>query len=277
MNAHAYPFLLILILGFTTYQGLHRLDILSKYQFSAEWIRLRKQWYRVLSCAFLHSSWGHFFGNALSIYFFGSLLASKGAGVLLGIFFLSVAGGSLLCLFLHRDEEYRAIGASGGCLGLVFASVFIFPGGSIMLFPLPIPIPTWLYAIAYLFFTLQGLRNGSGNISHEGHLGGLLTGVLTAWLRYPAEVLEQPLLLAFVLAGSGFGIWYFHENPGRVPGFLRHRLRQSRSDHKRKRAQQAALQLDALLDKVSREGIHKLTPSERKFLEQASKERRNRR
>ncbi|MCH8513819.1 MAG: rhomboid family intramembrane serine protease [Kiritimatiellae bacterium] len=266
--------LLLIVLGFTTHQGLTRPGVSAKYRFSAEGIRLRRQWIRLVSPAFLHAGWGHFAANAITLFFFGRQLELEGPELFLGVFFLSVVGGSALCLWLHREEEYQAVGASGGALGVLFACVFLFPGMRLMMFPLPIPIPAWLYAFGFLLFTLQGLHRGSGGISHEGHLGGLITGVLLAWIQFPDRVQSQPLLLASVLGASAAGIWYFHVNPGRVPGFLRWRVREGVNDIRRKRSTEQALHVDALLDKVAREGIHSLTPRERKVLEEASKQRR---
>ncbi len=274
MNSEIMTIILLIVLGFTTHQGLTRPGVSAKYRFSAEGIRLRRQWIRLVSPAFLHASWGHFAGNAITLFFFGRQLESVGPELFLGVFFLSVAGGSALCLWLHREEEYQAVGASGGALGVLFACVFLFPGMTLRIFPVPIDIPAWLYAFGFLLFTLQGLHSGWGGISHEGHLGGLITGVLLAWMQFPKVVQSQPLLLAGVLGASTLGIWYFHVNPGRVPGFLRWRIREGVKDIRHKRSAEQSLQVDALLDKVAREGIHSLTPRERKVLEDASKQRR---
>lgn len=267
--------ILIFLTGFTTWQGLNRPGVKEKFTFSSEAIRLRRQWIRIVSPAFLHADWGHFGGNAITLYLFGRLVeTNQGPDFLMGLFFLSVCGGSLLCLFLHRRDEYRALGASGGVLGVVFASVFLNPGMQLGLLFLPIFFPGWLYAVGYLLYTLYGLRSGLGNISHEGHLGGLLTGVLVAWGAQPAVVGRQTPLLAGVLALSLFGIWYFHANPGRVPGFLRFHVREKLNAAERKRSIDKERQLDELLDKVAKEGLHSLTSRERRVLEEASQARK---
>ncbi len=275
MNSDVVTFLLLIVLGYTTHQGLTRPDVMARYVFSAEAIRLRRQYVRLLSPAFLHGSWSHFASNALTLFFFGRGLEQRfGPEMLLGIFFLSVLGGSLLCLLLHRNEEYQSLGASGGALGVLFAVVLLMPGMRIMLFPIPIPIPAWFYAFGFLLYTLNGLHSSRGGISHEAHLGGLLTGVLLAWLQAPGLVMQQPLLLASILLFSGLGIWYFHANPGRVPGFLRWRLKYEMTRRQHQRSREQAVKVDELLDKVARDGIHSLSSRERATLEEASKQRR---
>ncbi len=265
--------LLLLVLGFTTWQGLQQPGVMSRYSFSAEAVRLGRQWIRLLSPAFLHASWGHFFGNALTLYFFGRTLESAfGPGVMLGFFFLSVAGGHLVCLLLHRHSDYRAVGASGGALGLLFATILLAPGMKLMLFPLPIPIPAWVYAFGFLLYTVSALGNGGG-ISHEAHLGGLLSGVLLMLLYQPARVLLQPYLLAAILLVAGGALWYFHANPGRVPGFFSHHFRGILKQREYRKYIDTESRVDALLEKVVRDGIHSLSPKERRILEEASRRR----
>jgi membrane associated rhomboid family serine protease len=265
--------LLLVVLGFTTWQGLQQPVVMMKYLFSTERFRLRREYLRLISPAFLHASWGHFFGNALTLYFFAGTLESRiGPGPMLATFFLSVAGGHLICLLLHPHRDYRALGASGGALGVLFSTILLMPGMTLLLFPLPIPIPGWLYAIAYLAYTVTSLRGDSG-VSHEAHLGGMLSGVGITLLHAPRVAMAQPLLLSAILLLGGGGLWYFHANPGRVPGFLGFRLRGLVQDIQRRRHAQHEDQLDALLDKVAREGLHSLSSRERATLEAASKRR----
>lgn len=276
MHGETITLLLLIILGFTTWQGLNRPGVMESYLFSTDAIRFRRQWIRLISPAFLHGSWGHFAGNAITLFFFGrGLENSYGPGFLLGMFFCSVAGGHGLCMLLHRQGDYRAVGASGGALGLLFASILLMPGMRIMLFPLPIPIPAWLYAIGFLFYTLSSLRGGSG-VSHEAHLGGMLTGVVITLLQFPSLFGRQPWLILFILAVSLGGIYYFHMNPGRAPGFWGLQWRGMVSRYKQSKHRRNEDQIDELLDKVSKQGIQSLSERERTILQNASRSRSKR-
>ena len=277
MHGNTLTLLLCITIGFTTWQGLNRPGVLEKYLFSTELFRLRKEWLRLISPAFLHGNWGHFAGNAITLYFFGQGLENAfGPGVLLGTFFVSVAGGHALCLLLHPQGDYRAIGASGGALGILFSTILLSPGMTLMIFPLPLPIPGWLYGVGFLCYTLSSLRGGSG-VSHEAHLGGMLTGCLVTLIQHPSLFVARPLLLLFVLSSSACGIWYFHANPGRTPGFLGHFFHDRKSRFQHRKSSKKTQTVDELLDKVSREGIQSLTEKERDLLQEASKRRRSRR
>lgn len=265
--------LLLITLGFTTWNGLNRPGVMNKYVFSTEAIRFRKEWIRLVSPAFIHANWWHFAANAFTLFFFGRNLENQlGAGFLLGIFFASVAGGHLLCLFLHKHSDYRALGASGGTLGLLFSTIVLIPGLSIMIFPIPLPIPAWFYALGYLFYTLSSLRGGSG-VSHEAHLGGMLSGLLITLIQFPRAFSQQPLLITTLLAASGAGIWYFHANPGRVPGFLKFKVKGKVNEFRQSQSKKHEQTVDDLLDKVSKHGIQSLTDRERKILQDASRKR----
>ncbi len=66
----------------------------------------------------------HLLANMYSLYSFGPTIELiLGQLHFLLIYFGSVIGGSLLSLYLHRNHDYSAYGASGGVCGIIFAYV----------------------------------------------------------------------------------------------------------------------------------------------------------
>ena len=61
-----------------------------------------------------------------------------------------IAGGFLALAVKWKEPDYAALGASGAVSGIIFASIFLLPGGSIMILPVPVPIPSWVYAILFV-------------------------------------------------------------------------------------------------------------------------------
>ena len=118
------------------------------------------------------------------------------------IYAVSILGGNILSLLVYRNTHYRALGASGGVCGIIYASVFLLPGGSIYILPIPFPIPSWTYAILFLLISIYGMRSGRGNIGHVAHLGGALIGLLATFILFPRAVLAQPWLLLLIVAIS---------------------------------------------------------------------------
>lgn len=137
--------LIVAITVYISYQGFKHADFMDKYLFSTERVLRGREYHRFITSGFIHLNWPHLLFNMFSLYVFGGQLESVfGALPFLLIFFVSILGGGMLSLFLHRHHDYRALGASGGVCGIIFASIFLLPGGGIYIFPIPIAIPAWL-------------------------------------------------------------------------------------------------------------------------------------
>ncbi|MFC1766747.1 rhomboid family intramembrane serine protease, partial [Planctomycetota bacterium] len=198
----------------TSYRGFTDQRVLERYMFQVEGILGYRQYYRILSSGFMHANGPHLFFNMFCFYSFGqSIERYFGWPLLLGIYAASLIGGSLLALAIHRNHgDYCAVGASGAVSGILFASIFLLPGGSVMLMFLPIPIPASVFAIGYTAVSIYGIKSQRGNIGHDAHLGGAITGLLLIALLYPRAVLHSLGLFLLILAlVLGFFGYYFRQ------------------------------------------------------------------
>jgi membrane associated rhomboid family serine protease len=243
----------------------------SRLIFSPRAILADKEYYRVVTSAFLHADWQHLFFNMISLGLFGQTMEPVvGIERFVLIYFAGIIGGSLLSLYLHRHHEYFALGASGGVCGIVFSSIFLFPGESIGALFLPFGIPGWLYAMLFLGSEFYGGRRQQTNIGHDAHLGGAIIGLLTATALFPEIVRWSPWLYAMVVVLTLGMFVYFWKNPLNLP--LANRFgRESAPREKLRKSGPNAEKVDAVLEKVSREGIQSLTKRERDILEKASR------
>jgi membrane associated rhomboid family serine protease len=272
-------FLVLVVTAVATFLAFQRRDLWERWMFKPYEILRFKQYERLLTSGLIHLDWMHFAFNAFSFYAFArNIELVYGARSLLTIYLSAILGGSLLSLFIHRHHDYRALGASGGVCGVIFASIFLMPGGKISMFLIPIGIPAYAFAIIYLLLTFVALRRSADNVGHDAHLGGAIVGLLAATALYPALILAQPGMFLTVLGLSIAMLLLIVFDP-------RHRL-MNRSDsahgpHGGERARrymenrsrnQKLAEVDRLLDKVSARGIHSLSDSERKRLDQLSKE-----
>jgi membrane associated rhomboid family serine protease len=169
--------------------------------FSTYYILEKHEYFRMISSMFLHADWGHLLLNMFSFYSFSlSIEMVYGFKTAALIYLVSGLGGGLLSLILNRKNmQYRALGASGAVSGIIFSSVFLIPGGSVLVFPLPIPIPSWAFAMLFVLTSIYGLGRMSDNIGHDAHLGGALTGILLCVLLYPDIISRQYILLAGIV------------------------------------------------------------------------------
>ncbi|HEX9046629.1 MAG TPA: rhomboid family intramembrane serine protease [Verrucomicrobiae bacterium] len=249
----------------------------ERWMFNPKAILADRQWERMLTSGLIHADWVHFIFNAFSFYGFARFLEMiYGWKTLVLIYCASIIGGSLLSLFLHRHHEYRALGASGGVCGVIFAAIFLLPGTSISFFFIPIGIPALAYAVIFLVVSFLGHRRQTGNIGHDAHLGGAMIGLLTATALYPQLILAAPITFAVVLTVSLIVLLLLIFDPLHL-AFQFGKRDADPGDRSRFYAENRArnekmAELDGLLDLVARNGIESLSAAKRKKLEQLSKE-----
>jgi membrane associated rhomboid family serine protease len=248
----------------------------ERHLFSVPEVLAGKQYYRLVTSSFLHADWYHLLLNMISLYLFGTAIERfYGPGQFLLIYFVSVIGGDLLSLWIHRHHEYRAHGASGGVCGLMFSYIFLFPGGSMASFMFPIPIPSWLYALLFLIASIVRMKGQRDNIGHDAHIGGAIIGMLTTAALHPSAVRENLYLFCAITAIATGLFIYLVVNPMFLPLAAFRAVRETRKAEQKSSASEAR-KIDAILEKISREGIHSLTPAEKALLDRTSDKLRRR-
>src|SRR2546423_4726635 len=218
----ALPWCTWLIIGVTcvvSFRGFRSFGFEEKYIFNPAAILAGKEYYRLVTPGFLHADMRHLMLNMFSLFFFGRGVESAlGSAQFLLIYFGAIVGGNLLSLYVHRHHDYRALGASGGVCGMIFASILINPGGAISLLFLPIRIPNWLYAIGFLLGSFYGMKeHNRGGIGHDAHLGGAILGFAVAAGLHPEYVQYNPGVFGLVLVASVALLIYLWINPLFLP------------------------------------------------------------
>ena len=250
-------------------------SLIDRYSFDVDQVKLRKDYKRLVTSGFFHVNWFHLIFNMLTFYFFSTGIAAVlGPLPLLWIYFAGLVGGNLVGLWMHRRHgSYRSIGASGAVYALIFASVALFPGMKISLFFI-ISLPTWVYGLLFLGFSLYGIRSKSDNIGHEAHLGGALVGMLIAIILYPSAVEENylPILAVLIPLLAIIYIIVYKPQLMMVDNLYykkSHNLTIDQKYNLEKKNQQVTI--DKILEKIHRKGINSLTREEKHKLEEYSK------
>jgi membrane associated rhomboid family serine protease len=139
----------------------------------------------IFTAPLLHFSWQHIEGNTVPLFVLGVAAAYRGIGKFL-LMTLIVAVVSGLAVWLFQSGNELTVGASGLIFGY-FGYVLIRGFFDRNLLDIGIGV-----VAGVLYWTiLQVAIPGTPGISWIGHLGGLLGGVLAAWIlrtRNPAEV-----------------------------------------------------------------------------------------
>lgn len=205
--------IIIILTAVVSFKGFNDMAFFRKYEFHIGSIRAGEQ-IRMFSSAFLHADMMHLAFNMLTLYFFAPVvIAFLGEMSFLIIYIGSLIFGSLLTLIFHKnDYNYRAIGASGAVIGVLYAAILLQPDMSLYLFFIPIPIPAYVFGIGYLLYSIYGMKAKRDNIGHTAHFGGAIGGYLITLAKEPQLVTEHtfivvllaiPIILLFVLARLG--------------------------------------------------------------------------
>ncbi len=176
-------------------QGFNDRYFFEKYKFQIGPIKAGQQ-IRMLSSGFLHVDYMHLGLNMYVLYMFGPVvIAHIGVSKFLIIYFGSLLFGSLFTLNYHKNNHaYSAVGASGAVAGVIYAAIMLRPEMTLIMFPLPIPLPAYVFGIGYLLYTIYGMKKQLGNIGHAAHLGGTIGGFALTLLLYPSIFSENKMM-----------------------------------------------------------------------------------
>lgn len=174
-------------------------SLLNRLQFNAYAIKHYKQGYRFFTYALVHASWAHLAINMFVFWSFGRLVYALyqyhfgNLGIL--YFLLLYIGGVMFSVLVdfgrHKDHEwYNAVGASGAVSAVVFASIILYPAGGIYLFFIPIEIPSPIFGLLYLIYSVYMSRRGQDNIGHDAHFWGAVFGIVLTIALKPVLFLD---------------------------------------------------------------------------------------
>ncbi len=147
------------------------------------------EWYRVITCLFLHFGMSHLANNMLVLAVLGMRLEPViGHARMLFVYLMGGIGGNLVSLFLESKTGNYAVsaGASGATFALMGAVLLVALRNHGRLQDLGIRQILIMAALSlYLGFTSAGVDNAA-------HVGGLVCGFLLAALVYKPWLIEPP-------------------------------------------------------------------------------------
>lgn len=150
------------------------------------------EYYRFLSCGFIHADIPHLIFNMYALYLFGEganhdgvehwflrLFGNMGNTLYVLMYILALVVCLIPTFYRHKDNYYyKSLGASGAVSAIVFAYIFLEPLRGVGLIFIPVFIPGFLFGIIYLVISYLLGRNGRGHINHSAHIWGALFGIV---------------------------------------------------------------------------------------------------
>jgi len=133
----------------------------------------------IITSMFLHTRFWHIFANMFTLYFFGNAFNGLvGDKRFLLVYFSGGIVGNIFMLLLAGFAPYGvALGASGAVFALAGGLVVLRPRMSVMIFPIPLPIPLWV-AVTGGFVLLSFMPS----VAWQAHLGGLVVGLFAGYI-----------------------------------------------------------------------------------------------
>jgi len=199
MNIDKVLLLLIIVNILSSIKGFKDRLFFEKYKFQIGAINKGEK-IRMISSAFLHVDYIHLALNMYVLYIFAPIIILQlGVIKFLIIYLGSLIAGNVLTLYYHKTElYYSAVGASGAVAGVIYAAILLNPSMQLIMFPLPIPLPGYVFGLGYLLYSIYGMKKQIGNIGHSAHLGGAIGGFILILLVYP-QLFQQSQMTVIIL------------------------------------------------------------------------------
>jgi membrane associated rhomboid family serine protease len=185
---------IIVITCLISIAGFSNPKIIDELIFWPPAITNHHQYYRFVTCGFVHANFMHLAFNMFTLYFFGRVMEVYYMGQL-GLehyyFFILYIGAlivSVLPTYLKQKNNYnyRSLGASGAVCAVLFAFVLLRPWTTITV--LFVPVPAIVYAVLFLGYSMYMSRKGGDHINHDAHFWGASFGVVFTIILRPQVI-----------------------------------------------------------------------------------------
>ncbi|NMH88601.1 rhomboid family protein [Flavivirga algicola] len=231
----------------------------------------------IITYAFLHYDFWHFFFNMLWLYFIGRMFLNLfSPKMALNIYFLGAMAGGLLYMLCYImfpnvfQANSRLLGASAAVRALLIFLCAYMPNQELRFFTFNLKL--WYVGVAIVIIDVIGVFSGINNpVGNSGgnlaHLGGVLLGYFYAKqltkgqdIGRGFESIMDAVFNMFKRTKKG-PLKTVHRNKSKIGGYTKADFKEFNNQKK----------IDVILDKISKSGYDSLTAEEKEFLFRAGK------
>lgn len=172
------------IVGLTS-DSVKRALILNPYR-----VRNNGHVHRLFTAGWLHGDFAHLAFNMITLYFFANdVLHILGPVRFLALYLSSVVLGYVPTTLRHmHDKDYNSLGASGAVAAVLFSAILLIPNLKLHLMFIPIPVPGFVFGLAYLAYSAWQSHNARDGVNHDAHFAGAIYGAMLTFALEPARV-----------------------------------------------------------------------------------------
>ena len=223
---------------------------------------------QIITAGFAHADFWHLIFNMWGLYIFGKLVTPYVTkGQFLALYLAGAITGNLLYYFSNFGTPGILLGSSGALFAVMIAAAMLEPNRRFVMLFLPFsPIKTSTLVVCYTILeVLLMIGKHNSGIAHLAHLGGFIGGYVLIKIIYRSRLPWDPFRF---IKFSG------------MPKFTPPPASQPRPESTGSRpandvnAPVTQRELDALLDKLSRDGINSLSEYELERLKKARRQMR---
>src|SRR5688500_2811211 len=178
--------LIIIVTVIVSITAFNNSQVMENMIFYPPAVTDRNQYYRFITCGFIHADVAHLAFNMISFYLFADKLVEPaftayfgdyGRGAFLGMYLLALIVSILPTYLKNKNNtHYRSMGASGAVSAVVFAGILIAPLAKLGFFIIPPVISRFIFGPLYLILSAYLEKRGGDNINHSAHIWGALFG-----------------------------------------------------------------------------------------------------
>ncbi len=156
-----------------------------------------KEYYRLLTSGFIHADYLHLFFNMYAFYLFGGVVEAwfgyffggKAILAFLGLYIVGIIVANIPDFIKQKDNiSFNSLGASGGVSSVVFCAVILQPLMKLTIFPIPIPMPGYIFALVYVAYSIYMEKRQMDNVNHLAHLWGAIWGIAFIFVAQPESL-----------------------------------------------------------------------------------------
>jgi len=185
---------IIAITCLISFNAFSNTKMMDEFIFHPPAVTRNNQWYRFITCGFVHADVMHLAFNMFTLYFFGSSWETVYVNYLgvekywyLIFYFTALVVSELPSFFKNKNNyNYYSLGASGAVSAIVFSMILLSPWSTLYVFIFP--VPAIVYAFLYIGYSIYMGKKGGDNVNHDAHLWGALYGVVFSIALQPSII-----------------------------------------------------------------------------------------
>jgi hypothetical protein len=125
-----------------------------------------------------------------------------------------------------------------------------------------------MYGLAFVLYTIYGIKSRRDNIGYETHLGGALVGLLAAIVIQPSALVYNYIPILLIVIPSAIFIYFIIKNPAflLIDNTFKRKYNYTVEDRYNASKRNDAEEIDRILEKIHKRGMSSLTREEREKL-----------